>query len=474
MTSKDVDPTAQQTQSQRPTSFSLDVERRGITDAIRGYFAKLGSGDPGALPSVLGVVVLAIIFSQVSDRFLSKYNIGNLPGQGAYIALIAMGLIFVLLLGEIDLSGGTTGGMCAGFAAQAIFSRGLHDGVPTALYWAVLIGMIAIALLGFFLKSITGPIVVLIGVFIVLVGWDEHEIPALIFAVALGCAVGIFIGWLVAVVGIPSFIATLALFLAWQGVLLFALRSQSHKVNGYKFWNGLANSTMSTTWSWVYTAVVVAGYLVYSVIRSLRAQQKRLTADTLGLVLLRSGIVAAIGIVITYFANKNRNILPFVELKGLPYAAVIPVSLMILCTIALNHTTWGRHLFATGGNAEAARRAGIDVTHIRVTAFTVSAGFAALGGVFLASSAGAVVLNLGGGNILLFSVAAAVIGGTSLFGGRGKPRDAIIGALVIVMIPNGIGLKPNLGPEYQQVITGLVLLIAASVDALSRRRSRIS
>jgi D-xylose transport system permease protein len=231
---------------------------------------------------------------------------------------------------------------------------------------------------------------------------------------------------------------------------------------------------MSTTWSWVYTCVVVAGYLLYSVIRSVRAQAKGLTADTIGLVLVRSGVIAVIGIVITYFANKNRNILPFSELKGLPYAAVIPVSLMILCTIALNHTTWGRHLFATGGNAEAARRAGIDVTHIRVTAFTVSAGFAALGGIFLASSAGAVVLNLGGGNILLFSVAAAVIGGTSLFGGRGKPRDAIIGALVIVMIPNGIGLKPNLGPEYQQVITGLVLLIAASVDALSRRRSRTS
>jgi D-xylose transport system permease protein len=144
---------------------------------------------------------------------------------------------------------------------------------------------------------------------------------------------------------------------------------------------------------------------------------------------------------------------------------------MILCTIALSKTNWGRHLYATGGNAEAARRAGIDVVHTRVTAFTLCSAFGALGGIFLASSQSSASLDLGSGNILLFSVAAAVIGGTSLFGGRGKPRDAIIGALVIVIIPNGLLLKPSLGPQWQQVITGAVLLIAAAVDALSRRRA---
>ncbi|HET6876712.1 MAG TPA: ABC transporter permease [Jatrophihabitans sp.] len=456
----------------RPSSFSLDVERRSIADAARQYVGRLRSGEPGALPSVLGIAVLAIIFSQVSSRFISKYNIGNIPGQGAYIALIAMGLVFVLLLGEIDLSGGTTGGMCAGFAAQAIFSHGLKDGIPTALYWVLIIGMLALAALGFYLKSISGPIIVVLGVVVLLTNLDQHEVFALFFAIALGCAVGIFIGWLVASVGIPSFIVTLALFLAWQGVLLFALRSQSKSVNTYGLWNNLANGNLSPLWSWVFTIVVVGGYLVVTLTRSLRAQAKGLTADSVSLVLLRAGIVAAIGIVLTILANQNRNILAIATTEGIPYAAAIPVGMMIIATIALNHTHWGRHLFATGGNAEAARRAGIDVTHIRVTAFTVSGGFAALGGLFLASSAGAVVLNLGGGNILLFSVAAAVIGGTSLFGGRGRPRDAIIGALVIAIIPNGIGLKPNLGPEYQQVITGAVLLVAATVDALSRRRAR--
>jgi D-xylose transport system permease protein len=215
----------------------------------------------------------------------------------------------------------------------------------------------------------------------------------------------------------------------------------------------------------------VGGYLAYTILKSLRAQARGLAADTMDLVLLRGGLIAAAAIIITLLANQNRNNNPFKVIQGLPWALTIPIILMIICTIALTKTTWGRHLFATGGNEEAARRAGINVTHIKVTAFTLSSGFGALGGVFLASNTGGAQLDLGSGNILLFAVAAAVIGGTSLFGGRGKPRDALIGALVIVIIPNGIGLRPSLPASYQNLITGLVLLIAAAVDALSRRRS---
>ncbi len=451
--------------------FYLDIERRGIGDAFTGYFNRLRSGDPGALPSVLGIIVLGVIFSQVSNRFLSRTNIGNLPGQGAYIALIAMGLIFVLLLGEIDLSAGTTGGVCAGFAAQAIFSRGLHKGTPDLLYWSIIGVMVAMVILGVYLKSISGPILVAIGVIIAVTGQDKHVLLALLFAIAFGAAIGIFTGWLVASVGIPSFIVTLALFLAFQGLLLFALNSQPIGVNGYNFWYGLAHDNMSPAWSWIYTIVVVAGYFVYTLLKSLRAQAKGLAADKIELVVLRAGVIAVIGLAITYFANQNRNNNPFKKIEGLPWSATVPITLMIICTIAIKNTTWGRHLFATGGNSEAARRAGIDVRHIKVTAFTVNSAFAALGGIFLASNTGGAQLDLGAGNILLFAVAAAVIGGTSLFGGRGKPRDAILGALVIVIIPNGIGLKPNLGVQYQEVITGAVLLIAAAVDAISRRRA---
>ncbi len=455
-----------------PGGFQLDVERRTIPIALRSYVGRLRSGDPGALPAVLGLVVLAVIFSRVSDQFLTKFNIGNLPGQGAYIAIIAMGLVFVLLLGEIDLSAGTAGGVCAGFAARAIFGNGLHGSVNGALFWSLIALMIGSIVLGVYLTCITGPAVVAVGLIIVFTGLDQHVIPALLLAISIGCAIGIYTGWLVAQVGIPSFVVTLGLFLAFQGVLLFALSSQPIGINNYDFWFGLAHSNMTPFWSWVFTLVIVFGYLAFTLTRSIRSRAQGLAADTVELVLARFAVLAAIGLVLTYLAVQNRNTNDFLVIAGIPYAAAVPVVLMIVMTIALNRTTWGRHLFATGGNEEAAVRAGIDVRHIKVTAFTVNSGLAALGGVFLASNTGGAQLDLGAGNILLFAVAAAVIGGTSLFGGRGKPRDAILGALVIVMIPNGIGLKPNLGVQYQQVITGAVLLLAAAVDAVSRSRSR--
>src|SRR4051794_31018806 len=405
----------------RPSGFSLDIERRGIGDAVRGYLMKLRSGEPGALPSFLGLVVLAAIFSAVSSRFFTLNNIGNLPGQGAYIAIIALGLVFVLLLGEIDLSAGTAGGICAGAAAEALNLHGLREGIPgaAALYWVLIVFMVVMAGLGFYLKLIAAPALVLVGVVISLTGLDDNVVLAIVFAVAIGAAIGTFNGILVAVVGIPSFIVTLALFLAWQGVLLFVLNSQPIGVNRHPIWFGLAHNNLSPAWSWVFTIVVTGGYLAYTLLKSVRARARGLSHDSLQLVLVRGGIIVAIGVIITAFANRNRNTNPFKVINGLPWALVIPILLMIACTIAISKTTWGRHLFATGGNAEAARRAGIDVRHIRITAFTLCTAFGALGGVFLASTTGGVQLDLGSGNILLFAVAAAVIGGTSLFGGGG-------------------------------------------------------
>jgi D-xylose transport system permease protein len=215
----------------------------------------------------------------------------------------------------------------------------------------------------------------------------------------------------------------------------------------------------------------VAGYLGFTLVKSISAQRNGLARDSISLVLLRGGAVALVAVVITAMASTNRNTNAFKVIQGIPVPAAIAIVLMIACTLALTKTTWGRHLYATGGNAEAARRAGIDVVHMKVTAFTLCSAFGALGGIMLASSQSSASLDLGSGNVLLFSVAAAVIGGTSLFGGRGKPRDAILGALVITIIPNGLGLKPSLGAQWQQVITGVVLLLAAAVDAISRRRA---
>ncbi len=455
--------------TERASGFSLDVEEKTISNAFTGWIGKLRTGDPGALPSVLGLIVLAVIFSQVSDKFLSALNLGNLPTQGAYIAIIALGLVFVLLLGEIDLSAGTAGGTCAAFAAVAVFKGNLHDGLPGLLYWALVVGMVLALVLAVTLKTWSAAVAIAIGVILILTNLTQHLIPALLAAVCIGVAIGVFNGWLVAKVGIPSFVATLALFLAWQGVLQFALNGQPVNTSNYEFWFKLTYGNLTVVQSWIFVLVILAGYIGYTALRSVRAKGAGLAHEAMSLVLARGAALTAVSVVITILACRDRG--TFTIKQGIPIPAAIALGLMILCTIALTKTTWGRHLYATGGNIEAARRAGIDVVHMKVTAFALCSAFGALGGIMLASSQSSASLDLGSGNVLLFSVAAAVIGGTSLFGGRGRPRDAILGALVIAIIPNGLLLRPSLDAQWQQVITGIVLLIAAAVDAISRRRA---
>jgi len=456
---------------ERAGQFSLDVDERTIPGAFSGWLGRLRTGEPGALPSVLGLIVLVVIFSQVSHQFLSKFNIGNIPTQGAYIAVIALGIVFVLLLGEIDLSAGTAGGVCAGIAAVAVSKGSLHDGLPGTMYWSLLIGQVLAVALAVWLKNYVAAVVVALGFVLVVTNLTQHLVIALVAAICIGTAIGVFTGWLVAKVGIPSFVVTLALFLAWQGVLQFALSGQPINTTNYDLWHNLTYGNLSPVASWIFIIVVVGLYLGYTLLTSLRAKRAGLAHDAVELVLLRGGVIAAVGVVVTILANTNRNTNPYRIIEGIPVPAAIAIVLMVLATIALTKTTWGRHLYAVGGNAEAARRAGIDVVRIKVSAFALCSSFGAFGGILLASSQSSASLDLGSSNVLLFSVAAAVIGGTSLFGGRGKPRDAVIGAIVITVIPNGLLLKPSLGPQWQQVITGAVLLIAAGVDAISRRRA---
>jgi D-xylose transport system permease protein len=469
-------PEAESTTTKRPAgdrseAFSLDIEERSIGDAFRGWITKLRTGDPGALPSILGLIILAIVFQQVSSHFISASNIGNIPGQGAYIAVIGLGLVFVLLLGEIDLSAGTAGGVCAAIAAVAISKGNLHDSLPAFLFWSIIVGLAICAALAVRTKAWSASVAIVIGMVLILTNLTDHLAFGLIAAVCIGVAIGVFNGYMVAVVGIPSFVVTLALFLAWQGVLQFVVSGVPINTSNYKLWFDMAYGTLTVTWSWVFTILVVGGYVAYSFYQALTTKRQGLAHDAISLVVLRSAALIVGGVLITYLACRDRALPNATPKQGIPVPAAIAITLMIVCTIALMKTTWGRHLYATGGNAEAARRAGIDVVHMRVTAFALCTAFGAMGGILLASSQSSASLDLGSGNVLLFSVAAAVIGGTSLFGGRGKPRDAILGALVITIIPNGLGLKPSLGPQWQQVITGVVLLLAAAVDAISRRRA---
>jgi D-xylose transport system permease protein len=469
-------PEAESTATKRPAgdrseAFSLDIEERSIGDAFSGWITKLRTGDPGALPSILGLIILAIVFQQVSSHFISASNIGNIPGQGAYIAVIGLGLVFVLLLGEIDLSAGTAGGVCAAIAAVAISKGNLHDSLPTFLFWSLIVGLVICTGLAIRTKAWSAAVAIVIGIALILTNLTDHLAFGLVAAVCIGVAIGVFNGYMVAVVGIPSFVVTLALFLAWQGVLQFVVSGVPINTSNYKLWFDMAYGNLTVTWSWVFTIVVVGGYVAYSFYQAITTKRQGLAHDAITLVVLRSAAIIVGGVLITYLACRNRGLIATNPKQGIPVPAAIAITLMILCTIALVKTTWGRHLYATGGNAEAARRAGIDVVHMRVTAFALCTAFGAMGGILLASSQSSASLDLGSGNVLLFSVAAAVIGGTSLFGGRGKPRDAILGALVITIIPNGLGLKPSLGPQWQQVITGVVLLLAAAVDAISRRRA---
>jgi D-xylose transport system permease protein len=462
---------APQPRGDRSSAFSLDVEERSIRDAFRDWVTRLRTGDPGAVPSVLGLIILAVIFQQVSSRFTSQYNIGNIPGQGAYIAVIGLGLVFVLLLGEIDLSAGTAGGTCAALAAVAVSKGELHGSIPGLLWWSLVVGLLIAVGLAVWLKAWSAAVVVAIGWILIVTNLTQHLFLAMVAAVCIGAAIGVLNGYLVAKVGIPSFVVTLALFLAWQGVLQFALSGQPIQTSNYNLWYDMTAGNLSPLWSWVFVIVVVGGFIAYTLFTSIQARRRNLAHDSIELVLLRSAALAVVAIAITIFFVQNRGILVSAPRRGIPTPAVIAIVLMILCTFGLTKTRWGRHLYATGGNAEAARRAGIDVVHMKVTAFVLCSSFGALGGIMLASSQSSASLDLGSGNVLLFAVAAAVIGGTSLFGGRGKPRDAIIGALVIAIIPNGLSLRPSINAQWQSVITGVVLLLAAAVDAVSRRRA---
>jgi D-xylose transport system permease protein len=454
------------------TSFRVDTLPRGLSAAFSDYTVRVRRGDPGGLPAVLGLLVIGILFSATTPLFHTANNIGNLMSQASFIALIALGLVFVLLLGDIDLSAGATGGVAAGFAAQALRSGNLHQAVGTAVYVGLIVAMLLAAGLAVWKRLYPAAVLVLIGLVLILTGADENHVW-LAFAVAgaIGIAIGTFNGVLVTALGIPSFIVTLALFLTWEGVTLDAVQSQSIGTSRYDPWFAMTHKNMSALEGWLFLAVLVVGYAVVTIARQRKRASQGVSYDRHALVALRIGVLAVGGALVVMWLNRNRNPNPGPHIEGVPWAASVPIAFMVVFTILLARTSWGRHLYAIGGNREAASRAGIAVDRVRISAFILCSAMAAVGGLFLADFSGGAQPALGQGNTLLYAVAAAVIGGTSLFGGRGKPRDALLGAVVIAMIPNGIQLHPGLPISVVQEITGIVLLIAASVDAVTRRRA---
>ena len=403
------------------SAFARDsVQSTSLAGSFQEYVNKVRGGDMGSLPAILGLAVLVIIFSLASDTFATRINIANLMTQAGPICVLAMGLVIVLLLGEIDLSAGVAGSAGAAVTALLIVDRDY--------------------------------------------GWVVAAIAGILF----GAFIGMLIGLLVARLGIPSFVVTLAFFLGLQGVMLKMIGDGGSVRFSEDFLRGLAIKNVPPTIGLIGAAVIVALYALLS-LRKYRIQvAKGLQHPPMSLVGLRIVLLGVLVFGLVLFMNADRG-RPNFPIQGVPRMLLVVVALLILWTFILNRTRFGRHLYAVGGNAEAARRAGINVFRIRVSAFVICTAMAAVSGLLLAANTGKVSPDSGGGNVLLYAVGAAVIGGTSLFGGKGRAMDAVIGGVVIATVANGLGLLNN-ASYINFIVTGAVLLLAASVDAISRRR----
>ncbi|MDZ4270657.1 MAG: hypothetical protein U1D00_34150 [Mycobacterium sp.] len=287
--------------------------------------------------------------------------------------------------------------------------------------------------------------------------------------IAADALIGVLIGVLRAKLGIPSFVVTLAFFLGLQGVPLKLIGEGGSVRVDDPVIRGITINNLSLTAGWIIALAVVVGFGALEAYRYRSKKSLGLAHSPLGVVVARVAGVAAVTLGVTYVLSVNRSVNPNVEIRGIPYVLPMILVLLIVLTLVLNRTSYGRHIYAVGGNAEAARRAGIPVDRIRVSVFVVCSSLAALSGIIAASYAGKVSASSGAGNTLLYAVGAAVIGGTSLFGGRGRAVDAVIGGVVVATIANGLGLL-NQSSYINFLVTGGVLLLAASVDAISRRR----
>jgi D-xylose transport system permease protein len=387
--------------------------RETVAAYARRWWTDVKAGELGSLPIVVGLIIIAIVFQTQNDRFLTAGNFVNLIVQTAPYAVIAMGVTFVLLLGEIDLSIGFVSG----------------------------VGGVMIALL-------LAPD-----------GNEMSTTPALILCVLAGLGIGVFHGLIITKIGVPSFVVTLAGLLAWNGVVLLLIGSRGTVILQNDFVIGLANDFMSPGFAWILMIVCVALYAAVQLMRMRSRSKAGLANDPVLIVGLRIAALAAILAIVVAVANSDR---------GVPYVGILVGALYIIWTYVLDRTRYGRHIYAVGGNQEAARRAGINVDNVKIACFALCSLMAVIGGIILASRLRSVDTNTGGGQALLYPIAAAVIGGTSLFGGRGTMKAALLGALVMIGIDNGLGLL-GLSSGTKFVVTGGVLLLAVTVDSISRR-----
>jgi D-xylose transport system permease protein len=388
-----------------------------LSEYVSGWLQRVRDGELGSLPIVVGIVVIAVTFGILEDTFFTERNFTNLLLQMAAVATIAIGVVFVLLIGEIDLSVAFVSAV--GGVSMTLLLRPDNPGWP----WWLAIGV----------------------------------------ALLITTAIGFVQALVITKAGVPSFVVTLAGLLIWSGVVLI-LTTQYSTAGTIRIQDdvvvGIANDFLSDVWGWVLGAAVVVGYALSQLRKGFTLRGRRPHGEPTLVIALRITGLALITFAAVWYANQDR---------GVPKVTLILGILLVFWSFVASRLRFGRHVYAVGGSAEAARRAGINVDRVRIAVFMISGFMAGVGGIILASRLRSVATNTGGGQLLLLVIAAAVIGGTSLFGGVGRVVSALLGAVVIASIQNGMDLM-GLASGTKFVITGLVLLGAVLIDAYAKRR----
>jgi D-xylose transport system permease protein len=390
-----------------------------LGEYVKAWFIRVKGGESGILPVVGGLLVISILFQSLNSHFLTAGNLVNLLVQGAAYMLLAMAEVFVLLLGEIDLSAGFVSGIGGTIVAELIKQQ---TGWP---WWAAVI-------------------------------------VALLACAALGAVQGTIITRL----GLPSFIVTLAGLLGFQGILLMILGKGGELQINNKVINNIASGNLTATASWIVMLVIVALVGARTWLRDARRRASGLVAPPASLTLVRIGAALVAGVVVVLVCNTNRGRL--VPIRGVPWDVLVVVAVVALWSFLLGRTKFGRYVYAIGGNPEAARRAGVNLAMVRTACFALASFTAGIAGIVYASRLRSVSTAIDGGQLVLYAVAASVIGGTSLFGGRGKAMHAVLGGIVIAAIANGMGLQ-GYSAAATYTVTALVLLAAVTIDSVARR-----
>ncbi|WP_306184367.1 MULTISPECIES: sugar ABC transporter permease [unclassified Streptomyces] len=394
----------------------LLVREQGIAGYLGEFKRRMKAGDLGSIPVVLGLAIIWIIFQSLNSNFLTAGNLSDISVAMVGTGMIAVGIVFVLLLGEIDLSVGSVSGVAGATFAVLNVTHGMSE--VLALVLAILTGTVAGAIHGFFFAKI----------------------------------------------GVPAFAVTLAGLLFWNGFMLKVLGSNGTiNLNS----DGLVAKLTSYYFSDVAAAyglavAVTVLYFLSAFYGNKRREAAGVPSKPLSDTILRTALLGVVSFAAAIVFNQY---------KGLPLAVLIFVAMLFLTDFVLRRTAYGRKVFALGGSVEASRRAGINVEMVRISVFAISGTFAAIGGLFIASKIASANQGAGGGDLLMNAIAAAVIGGTSLFGGRGRTWNALLGVLVIVSIQYGLALEGIASP-VQYMITGGVLLATVVIDAVTRKTQK--